>query len=68
MRLEAWLRKLSETTTHIVWKKNRNNYARVMVGQLRTGRLAQVQSMGAEQQKNRKQIKYNERFQENVPI
>jgi hypothetical protein len=39
VRLEAWLRKLNESTTHIVFKKNRNLHARLMLEQLRVGRL-----------------------------
>jgi hypothetical protein len=40
VRVEAWLRKLSEATASVpAWKKNRNNYARLLLDELRSGRF-----------------------------
>lgn len=39
IRLDAWLRKLHEPETNIAWKKNRNNYARLLLEMLKLGRL-----------------------------
>ncbi|KAK2080716.1 hypothetical protein QBZ16_000570 [Prototheca wickerhamii] len=35
----AWLKKLSDEAANLVWKKNRNAWARLLLGQLRAGRL-----------------------------
>jgi hypothetical protein len=39
VRVRAWLRKLYETTSNRVWKRNRNAYARLLLDQLRSGIL-----------------------------
>ncbi|GAB4817988.1 hypothetical protein N2152v2_005034 [Parachlorella kessleri] len=41
VRVKNWLKKLSEETANVVWKKNRNAFARLLLDQLRAGRLAE---------------------------
>ncbi|KAL4437071.1 hypothetical protein ABPG75_004210 [Micractinium tetrahymenae] len=41
VRVRNWVKKLSEETANVVWKKNRNAYARLLLEQLRCGRLDQ---------------------------
>ncbi|KAL4548093.1 hypothetical protein Ndes2526B_g07296 [Nannochloris sp. 'desiccata'] len=39
VKIAAWLAKLSEETRNEVWKKNRNAYAKLLLEQLKCGRL-----------------------------
>ena len=39
VRVEFWLRKLHELETNVVWKKNRNNHARLLLNNLSRGVL-----------------------------
>ncbi|KAL6773682.1 hypothetical protein ACKKBG_A22095 [Auxenochlorella protothecoides x Auxenochlorella symbiontica] len=39
IRVAKWLAKLSEETANVVWKRNRNAWARLLLAQLRCGRL-----------------------------
>eukprot|EP00775_Hariotina_reticulata_P004241 gene4241-4491_t len=39
VRIKAWLTKLKETTSNSTWKRNRNQYARLLLEQLRAGCL-----------------------------
>ncbi|PRW58703.1 centrosomal of 112 kDa-like isoform X1 isoform B [Chlorella sorokiniana] len=41
VRVRNWLKKLSEETANVVWKRNRNAYARLLVEQLRCGKLVE---------------------------
>ncbi|KAK9806716.1 hypothetical protein WJX72_000383 [[Myrmecia] bisecta] len=39
VRVKLWLHKLGEKMSNVTWKKNRNMYARLLLEQLRCGRL-----------------------------
>ncbi|KAL4424446.1 hypothetical protein ABPG77_006384 [Micractinium sp. CCAP 211/92] len=41
VRVRNWVKKLSEETANVVWKKNRNAYARLLLEQLRCGQLCE---------------------------
>lgn len=41
VRVRAWLRKLYEATSNRVWKKARNQYAALLVEQLKAGVLVE---------------------------
>jgi len=40
VRVKQWLQKFRQETANAVWKRNRNTHARLLLEQLRTGRLA----------------------------
>jgi len=41
IRVEQWSRKLCQATTNMIWKKNRNRYAILLLDQVLNGKLEQ---------------------------